>query len=144
VRQQGSPGRTCAQTAPCAKCRASAGSWGCKEGDKPTIVSVRELIEFATLQGAKTLGLESKTGSLTPGKRADVIIINLNDVNTHPSNDPVASVALIANSRNVNWVFVDGKVKKRDGKLVGVDLAALSKRMEASHAYLTKDVDAAK
>jgi hypothetical protein len=44
----------------------------------------------------------------------------------------------------VNWVFVDGKVKKRDGKLVGVDLAALSKRMEASHAYLTKDVDAAK
>jgi 5-methylthioadenosine/S-adenosylhomocysteine deaminase len=61
-----------------------------KEGDKPTIVSVRELIEFATLQGAKTLGLESKTGSLTPGKWADVIIINLNDINTHPSNDRVA------------------------------------------------------
>jgi 5-methylthioadenosine/S-adenosylhomocysteine deaminase len=115
-----------------------------KEGGKPTIVSVRELIEFATLQGAKTLGLESKTGSLTPGKQADVIIINLNDINTHPTNDPVASVALIANSRNVNWVFVNGKIKKRDGKLVGVNLEPLSNRMEASHAYLTKDADAVK
>src|SRR5262249_59842529 len=115
-----------------------------REGDRPKIVSVRQLLEFATLQGAKTLGLESKTGSLTPGKQADVIVVDLNDINTHPSNDPAASVALIANSRNVNWVFVDGQVKKRDGKLVGVDLPALRKKMEASHAFLTKDVDAVK
>jgi cytosine/adenosine deaminase-related metal-dependent hydrolase len=47
-----------------------------KDGGKPTIVSVRELLEFATLQGAKTLGLESKTGPLTPGKRADILVVN--------------------------------------------------------------------
>jgi 5-methylthioadenosine/S-adenosylhomocysteine deaminase len=115
-----------------------------KDGGKPTIVSVRELLEFATLQGAKTLGLESKTGSLTPGKQADIIVVNLNDINMRPSNDPVASLVLIANSRNVNWVFVDGKVKKRDGMLVDVDLASMGKKMDESHAYLTKDVDGVK
>jgi 5-methylthioadenosine/S-adenosylhomocysteine deaminase len=115
-----------------------------KEGGKPTIVSVRELLEFATLQGAKTLGLDSKTGSLTPGKQADIVVVNLNDINMRPSNDPVASLVLIANPRNVNWVFVDGKVKKRDGMLVDVDLVSLGKKMDESHAYLTKDVDGVK
>ncbi len=58
--------------------------------------------------------------------------------------DPVASLVRIANSRNVNWVFVDGKVKKRDGMLVDVDLVSLGKKMDESHAYLTKDVDGVK
>ena len=100
-----------------------------KEGGKPAIVSVRDMLEFATLQGARTLGLEKKTGSLTPGKAADLILINLDDLNVHPSNDPVASAMLIANGRNVSWVLVNGKVMKRDGKLVNVDLARLGKMM---------------
>jgi 5-methylthioadenosine/S-adenosylhomocysteine deaminase len=102
------------------------------------------VLEFATLQGARTLGLEKKTGSLTPGKAADIILINLDDLNVHPSNDPVASAMLIANGRNVSWVLVNGKVMKRDGKLVNVDLVRLGNMMSESHGHLTKDVDAVK
>ena len=72
------------------------------------------------------------------------MLVNLTDINSQPTNDPVASAVLIANSRNIDWVFVDGKVKKRDGKLVDIDLPALGKKVAESHAFLTKDVDGVK
>jgi 5-methylthioadenosine/S-adenosylhomocysteine deaminase len=112
-----------------------------KEGGKPNVVPVRDVLELATIVGARTLGLDKKTGSLTPGKQADIIMINLDDLNMVPRNDPVAAAILICNPSNVSWVFVDGQVKKRDGKLVGVDIAKQRTLMVSSHDYLTQGLD---
>ena len=97
----------------------------------------RDVLEFATIQGARATGLERKVGSLVVGKRADVILIDRNDVSMIPrSGDPAASVVLVGQPENVKWVLVDGKVRKRDGKLVGVDVGKLQQLAQASHDYL--------
>jgi 5-methylthioadenosine/S-adenosylhomocysteine deaminase len=103
------------------------------------IINYRDVFEYATLQGAKTTGLETKVGSLAVGRRADIIMVDLNDVAMIPrSGDPVAAVVLTAQPAHVSWVFVDGKVRKRAGKLVGVDLARLQTLAQASHDYLIR------
>jgi 5-methylthioadenosine/S-adenosylhomocysteine deaminase len=102
----------------------------------------RDVLEFATIQGARATGLERKTGSLAVGKRADVILIDRNDVSMIPhTGDPAASVVLVAQPGDVKWVLVDGKVRKRDGRLVGVDVARLQTLAQASRDYL---IDTAK
>jgi len=112
-----------------------------KEGGKPILTPVRDILGLATIEGARTLGLERKTGSLTPGKRADIIMINLDDLNVMPANDPVSSAVTICNAGNVSWVLIDGEIKKRDGKLVGVDLERAKRLLSDSHAYLTRGLD---
>jgi cytosine/adenosine deaminase-related metal-dependent hydrolase len=97
----------------------------------------RDVLEFATIQGARATGLERKTGSLVVGKRADVILIDRNDVSMIPrTGDPAASVVLVGQPSHVKWVLVDGKVRKRDGRLVGVDVDKLQTLAQASHDYL--------
>lgn len=112
-----------------------------KEGGKPVLVSVRDVLEFATIEGARALGLDRKTGSLTPGKQADIIMINLDDLNVMPVNDAVSSAVLICNPSNVSWVFVDGQVRKRDGKLVGFDVERAKRLLAESHAFLTRGLN---
>jgi cytosine/adenosine deaminase-related metal-dependent hydrolase len=112
-----------------------------KEGGKPILVPVRDILDLATIQGARTLGLDRKTGTLTPGKQADVIMINLDDINVMPVNDAVSSAVTICNPSNVSWVMIDGKVRKRDGKLVGVDIERSRQLMAQSHAFLTRGLD---
>ena len=102
---------------------------------------MRDILELATIQGARTLGLDRKTGSLTPGKQADIIMINLDDINVMPVNDAVSSAVTICNPSNVSWVMIDGKVRKRDGKLVGVDIERSRQLMAQSHAFLTRGLD---
>jgi cytosine/adenosine deaminase-related metal-dependent hydrolase len=112
-----------------------------KEGGKPALVPVRDILELATIHGARTLGLDRKTGSLTPGKRADIIMIDLDAINVMPVNDAVSSAVTICNAGNVSWVMIDGKVRKRDGKLVGVDVERSRQLMAQSHAFLTRGLD---
>jgi hypothetical protein len=58
-----------------------------------------------------------------------------------PVNDAVSSAVLICNPSNVSWVFVDGQVKKREGKLVGFDVERAKRLMTESHAFLTGGLD---
>ena len=110
-----------------------------KEGRRSKLLPLREVLAFATLDGAHALGLDDKIGSLTPGKRADVIIMDLSDIKLIPVNgDPVATGLLHGRTSDVSWVFVEGKVKKRDGKLVDIDLTRLRQVVEDSHNYLTQ------
>jgi 5-methylthioadenosine/S-adenosylhomocysteine deaminase len=103
------------------------------------VIDYRDVLEFATIQGAKSTGLDKKTGTLAIGKRADVILVDRNDVSMIPSTgDPVSGVVLIAQPGNVSWVFVDGKVRKRNGKLVDVDVNRLQRLAQASHDYLIR------
>lgn len=81
-------------------------------------VDCRDVLEAATIEGARALRLHEEVGSLTPGKRADVITIRTDDVNTTPAHDPVATVILHAQPANVDTVFVDGEPVKVDGELL--------------------------
>ncbi|MFL5926476.1 MAG: amidohydrolase family protein [Gaiellaceae bacterium] len=103
---------------------------------EPTLLTSREVLEFATIEGARVCGVEDRTGSLTPGKQADVILVRCDDTNTYPVIDPVSTVVLQADTRNVDTVFVAGKVLKRDGRLVGADLRNARGRAAASLDYL--------
>jgi 5-methylthioadenosine/S-adenosylhomocysteine deaminase len=83
------------------------------------MLTARQVLEMATIQGAEVAGLADRTGSLTPGKQADIIVIDATAPGMAPLIDPVAAVTLAADVSNVESVLVAGEFKKRDGKLVG-------------------------
>lgn len=78
-----------------------------------------EALYFATLGGAKAVGLDHLVGSITPGKRADLIITRCDDINMVPAIDPVGMLLFNAVMSNIDTVMVDGAILKRGGKLVG-------------------------
>ena len=98
-------------------------------GDKnpPKFLTVREVLEFATVEGARANGLERKIGTLTPGKEADVILLRTNMLNVMPMNNAVGAVVTSMGPQNVDTVLIAGKVMKRNGQLVGVDLARVAR-----------------
>jgi cytosine/adenosine deaminase-related metal-dependent hydrolase len=103
---------------------------------EPRRISTLDVLDFATLQGARTNGLGEVTGSLTPGKQADVLVVRAEDVNNMPLNDAVGTLVLGTDARNVDTVFVAGQVRKWDGHLLDVDLAALRDDVTASRDYI--------
>ena len=104
--------------------------------EEPALLTSREVLEFATIEGARVCGLEDRTGSLTPGKRADVVVIRCDHSNTYPVIDPVSTVVHQADTRNVDTVMVDGKILKRDGRLVDTDLRRARELAESSLDHL--------
>lgn len=88
-------------------------------------VTMRDILGYATIEGAKAIGQETEIGSLTPGKRADMLLIDTNALNLGPVQDPAASIVLAAHEGNVRHVIVGGKFVKRNGALVGVNTEAL-------------------
>ncbi len=87
----------------------------------------RALLDKATRGGAEALGLAAETGTLTPGKRADLQIVALDALNLagFGGGDPAALLVYSARPDNVRTVLVDGRIVKRDGRLEGVDLPGL-------------------
>jgi cytosine/adenosine deaminase-related metal-dependent hydrolase len=103
----------------------------------PNILTARDMLQIATLNGAHVAGLESRTGSLTPGKRADVVLLDARALNMAPVIDPVAAVTLCADVSNVDTVLVDGVVRKRNGKLLA-DTARARNLVEAARDRLVQ------
>ena len=101
----------------------------------PGLITSRQVLEWATLGGARVAGIADRTGSLTPGKKADVVIIDAKAVNVAPVIDPVGAVVCAADISNVKTVLVDGEVLKEDFKLKA-DLEKPRKAVEASRDYL--------
>ncbi|HEX6196599.1 MAG TPA: amidohydrolase family protein [Jiangellaceae bacterium] len=91
-------------------------------------VSMRDVLEFATVEGARANGLDAKIGTLTPGKQADLIMLRTDRMNVTPMTDPVAAVVAGMDTSNVDTVLVAGRVLKRGGRLLHVDWDAV-KRM---------------
>jgi cytosine/adenosine deaminase-related metal-dependent hydrolase len=106
------------------------------EGNVPAPLTTRDLIEFATVEGARANGLADKTGSLTPGKEADIILLRTDKPNIFPINDPIGAVVWGMDTSNVDSVFVAGKALKRNGQLLGVDLKALQQKAYACRDYV--------
>lgn len=92
------------------------------EPNHPAPIKNRDVLEFATVEGARFNATIDKTGTLTPGKRADLIMITADEWNTLPLNNAVGTVVTAADTRNVEAVFVDGQVRKWAGRLVGHDI----------------------
>lgn len=80
-----------------------------------------EILKMATVDGAVALGLEEKIGTLTPGKRADVVLVDTHQLHFAPVNDPVAQLVFCGQPRHVDTVIIDGRIRKRDKQLVGLD-----------------------
>ncbi|AUH40033.1 amidohydrolase family protein [Streptomyces sp. CMB-StM0423] len=92
----------------------------------------RDLLEFTTLDAAASCGLDARTGSITPGKDADIILLRTDDITVFPVADPVGTVVSAGHPGLVDTVLAAGRVVKRDGALVGVDLPTLRTRLTAS------------
>jgi 5-methylthioadenosine/S-adenosylhomocysteine deaminase len=100
------------------RARVNAVSWEADTGVPDTMLTATRMLEMATINGAHVAGLEDRTGSLTPGKKADVVVIDATAINVAPIHDPVAAVTLCADVSNVEHVIVDGEFRKRDFKLL--------------------------
>jgi cytosine/adenosine deaminase-related metal-dependent hydrolase/ribose/xylose/arabinose/galactoside ABC-type transport system permease subunit len=91
---------------------------------KPPL-STREVLELATIEGAKANGLDSKVGTLTPGKQADIVMLRTDRLNVTPLNDPATAVVAGMDTSNVDTVLIAGRVMKRHGTLMHVDWPAV-------------------
>ena len=102
----------------------------------PALLNVRDVLRFATINGAKHLRLDGKTGSLKPGKEADIIILDGTHLNVTPVNHVPGAVVQMMDRSNVETVIVAGKVRKWKGKLLDVDLSRLRKDLEDSRDFI--------
>jgi 5-methylthioadenosine/S-adenosylhomocysteine deaminase len=94
------------------------------------------VLRYATMNGAKGLRLDGKTGSLTPGKEADIIILDATAINVAPLNQVPGAVVSLMERSNVETVIVAGKVRKWKGKLLDADLSHLRRQLEASRDHI--------
>jgi cytosine/adenosine deaminase-related metal-dependent hydrolase/ribose/xylose/arabinose/galactoside ABC-type transport system permease subunit len=88
-------------------------------------VEAREVLAYATIEGARANGLDSKIGTLTPGKKADMILLRTDRMNVTPLNDPSTAVVTGMDTSNVDTVIIGGRVMKQGGKLLHVDWPAV-------------------
>lgn len=108
----------------------------------PSLLSTREVIRYATSDGARVAGLGDVTGSIEPGKRADILVLRADRPNIHPVNDPIGAVVWGMDTSNVDWVLVGGEPLVRDGELSADsararELAMAAQRRVAEAAGLT-------
>jgi len=102
----------------------------------PALLTARDVLRFATMEGARCLRLDRKTGSLTPNKEADIILLDATALNVAPLNHVPGAVVSLMERINVETVIVAGKVRKWKGKLLDVDLPALRSQLEASRDFI--------
>ena len=106
------------------------------EANAPQLLTVRDVVEFATVAGARANRLDAKIGTLTPGKEADVIMLRMDAINVLPANNAYGAIVLGMDTSNVDTVFIGGTVRKRGGRLVGVDLARVGREAQASRDFI--------
>lgn len=109
-----------------------------KHGTIPptSTITTREALSWVTVEGARMLGQLDRIGTLKAGKQADLVMIRASDLNMQPVHDPVSSVVMQTSLANIDNVMVAGDWKKRNGQLVGVDLAPKLAALKASGAKI--------
>jgi 5-methylthioadenosine/S-adenosylhomocysteine deaminase len=102
----------------------------------PPLLTTRDVLRYATVNGAKGLRLDHKVGTLTPGKEADIIILDAEAINVAPLNNVPGAVVSLMERSNVETVIVAGKVRKWKGRMLDVNLPRLRRQLEDSRDYL--------
>jgi cytosine/adenosine deaminase-related metal-dependent hydrolase len=101
-----------------------------------TLLTTKEVLKWATLNGALANGLGRVTGSLSIGKQADIVLLRADQINVMPLNNAYGSAVLGMDTSNVDTVLVAGRVVKHNGQLIGVDIAALRREIERSRDHV--------
>jgi cytosine/adenosine deaminase-related metal-dependent hydrolase len=99
-------------------------------------VGAREILEYATIEGARANGLDSKVGTLTPGKQADIVMLRTDRINVTPLNDPATAVVTGMDTGNVDTVLIAGRMMKQGGKLLHVDWPAVRKQAQTARDHV--------
>ena len=99
--------------------------WNATDTQDLPALSFHQVLEMATINGAKALGIDDVTGSLTPGKRADIVLVRADDINMVPVGNVETALVHSATIANVDTVIASGKILKRAGTIVGMDEAAI-------------------
>jgi 5-methylthioadenosine/S-adenosylhomocysteine deaminase len=109
------------------------------EQNLPPLLTCRDVLEFATIEGARCANLDSKIGTLTPGKEADIVMLLAERLDVWPLNNAPSIVVNLMNPSHVETVFIGGKVKKWRGNLVGVDMPRVRRlAQEAREAVIRR------
>src|SRR5258705_10561535 len=110
--------------------------WPTPPAGIPAPLTTRDVLRYATINGAKALRLDRKTGSLTPSKEADILILDAEAIHVAALNQVPGAVVSLIDRTHVETVIVAGKVRKWKGQLLGVDLRSLRRQLEASRDYI--------
>ncbi len=112
------------------------GENGPAETNLPALLKARDVLTWVTMNGARDLKLDSKVGSLTPGKEADIIILDAEAINVAPLNHVPGAVVSLMERSNVETVIVAGKVRKWKGRMLDTDLSRLRSELDATRDYV--------
>src|SRR5262249_19021859 len=102
------------------------------EQNLPPLLTCREVLEFATVEGARCANLDGKAGTLSPGKDADIVILRADQLDVWPLNNAPGAVVNLMNPSHVETVFIAGKVRKWRGSLVGFDAQRVRQLLQQS------------
>src|SRR5262249_46012407 len=106
------------------------------EKNLPALLTAKEVVEFATIEGAKDNSLDRKVGTLKPGKEADIIMLRTDQINVMPVNNAYGAIVLNMDTSNVDTVFIGVRMMKSQGKLVGIDMSRITRMLNQSRDYL--------
>lgn len=95
-------------------------------------ITLQQCLKMATIDGARALGLGDVTGSLTPGKRADIILVRTTDLNMIPAADPYAALVGSGTVANIDTVIADGRILKRGGRIISADVERIKREATES------------
>jgi 5-methylthioadenosine/S-adenosylhomocysteine deaminase len=110
--------------------------WPAPPPGTPALLQTQDVLRYATINGAKDLRLDRKIGTLTPGKEADIILLDAEAINVAPLNNVPGAVVSLMERSNVETVIVAGKVRKWKGQMLDVDLLTLRRQLEESRDYV--------
>jgi cytosine/adenosine deaminase-related metal-dependent hydrolase/ribose/xylose/arabinose/galactoside ABC-type transport system permease subunit len=108
------------------------------EKNVPNLITDQDVLEMATIEGARANGLDHKVGTLTPGKEADIVMLRTDRINVTPLNDPIAAVVWGMDTSNVDTVMVAGKILKQGGLLHNVDMNAVKHMVVDARDHVIK------
>jgi 5-methylthioadenosine/S-adenosylhomocysteine deaminase len=101
-----------------------------------TAVGARDVLAWATREGAKANGLDAKVGTLTPGKQADIVLLRTDRLNVTPLNDPYTAIVMGMDTGNVDSVLINGRLMKHNRELLHVDWSAVKRMVDESRTFV--------
>jgi 5-methylthioadenosine/S-adenosylhomocysteine deaminase len=104
----------------------------------PTWLTARQALGHATTQSARAIGLGEQIGALAPGRRADLILVDLTGPHTQPLHDIAATLVHSARSSDVRTTVVDGRILMRDRRLLTLDVPAIATELAGQLPALTE------
>ncbi len=115
--------------------------WVGTSSERARAVSVQEVIEMATINGAIAMGIGDITGSITEGKRADIILVRAKDLNIWPVGNIETAIVQSGSASNVDTVLVDGRIIKRSGRLLAYNVDSIVRGAQASSSRILNAAD---